>query len=95
MIRILFVVFVCSLSLKLSGQQPGKASWAFGANPYYGGILRYKEGMKKIKWTNLHGLELYANKLTNGRHRWERQFNYQELGFALEYYNYGVPDELG
>ncbi|MEO0553448.1 MAG: acyloxyacyl hydrolase [Bacteroidota bacterium] len=80
---------------RLDAQPIEKASWAFGANPYYGGVLRYKNDMKKLDWTGLHGIELYANKLTNGRHQWERLFNYPELGVALEYYNYNVPDELG
>ena len=74
----------------LDAQPIEKASWAFGVNPYYGGVLRYKNDMKKLDWTGLHGIELYANKLTNGRHQWERLFNYPELGVALEYYNYNM-----
>ncbi|MEM8568246.1 MAG: acyloxyacyl hydrolase [Bacteroidota bacterium] len=93
--RLFFVFVLTALGAYAYGQEIEKASWAFGTNPYYGGVLRYKDTMKKLEWTGLHGIELYANKLTNGRNRWERLFNYPELGVALEYYNYNVPDELG
>ncbi|MEM9855746.1 MAG: acyloxyacyl hydrolase [Bacteroidota bacterium] len=93
--RFISFLFLFLLFVTLDAQELKKASWAFGANPYYGGVLRYKESMKKLEWTGLHGIELYANKLTNGRKQWERLFNYPQLGIALEYYNYGVPEELG
>ncbi|ELR72442.1 hypothetical protein C900_01525 [Fulvivirga imtechensis AK7] len=77
----------------VSGQ--GKPSWSYGINPYYGGVLRYKEDMPKLDMTGLHGIELYTVKMTNGKHRWEKLYNYPHIGFAASYFNYGVPDELG
>lgn len=72
-----------------------KPAWSYGVNPYYGGVFRYKEGMPQLEMSDLHGLELYAAKLTNGKHRWERLYNYPHVGFAASYYNYGIPLELG
>ncbi len=91
----ILIVWLVFLSSSVYGQRPEKAAWGFGVNPYYGGVFRYKRNMDKLELTHLHGVELYAHKLTNGRHQWEKLFNYPELGFAFEYYNYGVPDELG
>ncbi len=91
----LFIFLLACMPFLLYGQRPGKASWAYGANPYYGGVFRYKKDMDKLELTHLHGLEVYVHKITNGRHTWEKLFNYPELGFAFEYYNYGVPGELG
>lgn len=93
--RYLFTAFIVTLffTQNLIAQQ--NPSWSFGANPYYGGVLRYKEDMPKLQMSNLHGIELYAAKITNGNHRWEKLFNYPHVGFAASYFNYGLPKELG
>ncbi|WP_250428214.1 acyloxyacyl hydrolase [Pontibacter ruber] len=51
--------------------------------------------MSALNFTHPYGFEVYANKHTIGKHTWERLYNYPHVGFALSYYNYGVPDELG
>jgi len=84
-----------SYSIPTLSQDNGKPDWSFGANPYYGGVLRYKPSMPKLELTNLYGLELYAHKMTAGNKPWQSRFNYPHVGYALEYYNYGDPDELG
>ena len=76
-------------------QAQEKQAWSFGANPYYGSVMRYKKEQPKLNFPGFYGLELYAQKITNGKRRWERMYDYPHLGLALEYYNFGVPDELG
>lgn len=71
------------------------ASWSFGANPYYGGVFRYKPEMPQLQLSNLYGIELYTTKITDGSRRWEKLFNYPHIGFAASYFNYGVSKELG
>ncbi|GAA0892157.1 hypothetical protein GCM10009122_18360 [Fulvivirga kasyanovii] len=93
--RYFFTFFVVTLFFGQNLFSQQKPSWSFGANPYYGGVLRYKEDMPKLQMSNLYGIELYAAKITNGSHRWERLFNYPHVGFAASYFNYGVPRELG
>ncbi|UII22158.1 acyloxyacyl hydrolase [Fulvivirga ligni] len=51
--------------------------------------------MKKLEYTNLHGIELYATKHTNGKRAWEKLYNYPRIGFGAGYYNYMEPEELG
>ncbi|MBC5773659.1 acyloxyacyl hydrolase [Pontibacter sp. KCTC 32443] len=58
-------------------------------------MLRYRSGMSTLSFTHPFGVEVYANKHTIGKHTWERLYNYPQIGLALSYYNYGVPDELG
>ena len=69
--------------------------FSVGANPYYGAVLRYKKDMPKIEFTNLHGIEIFINKHTNGSRFWESRYNFPKLGFSAGYFNYGVPEELG
>ncbi|MTI22419.1 hypothetical protein E1176_15410 [Fulvivirga sp. RKSG066] len=95
MIRALIIFAVLLVGLDAHAQEAKKPIWSFGANPYYGGVLRYKPNMPKLKLTNLYGIELYANKMTNGNKAWQSIFNYPQVGHAFEYYNYGDPDELG
>lgn len=91
--NILLFHFLLLASITLTAQD--KPAWSYGANPYYGGVLRYKPDMPKLQMTDLYGLELYAVKMTNGRHQWEKLFNYPHIGFAATYFNYGLPQELG
>ncbi|TRX58407.1 hypothetical protein FNH22_13745 [Fulvivirga sp. M361] len=91
----LTITLIIILVPPVFGQRPEKAAWGVGVNPYYGGVFKYKESMPTVDFTGLHGLEVYVNKITNGRNQWERFFNYPELGIAAEYLNYGLPDELG
>lgn len=88
-------VFIITSLIAHEGYAQQKAAWSFGANPYYGGVLKYKEDMPKLQMTNLYGLELHAAKITNGSHQWEKLFNYPHIGFAASYFNYGLPQELG
>ncbi|MBF8962675.1 acyloxyacyl hydrolase [Pontibacter sp. FD36] len=72
-----------------------KAPWSVGANAYYGTLFRYRSGLSVLNFTHPYAVEVYANKHTIGKHNWERQYNHPQVGFALSYYNYGVPVELG
>lgn len=69
--------------------------WSYGANPYYGAVFKYKDNMDQIEFTNLHGVEFYANKQADGSKAWHRMYNYPQWGIGASYFNYGVPDELG
>lgn len=79
----------------LLAQEQEKPIWSYGVNPYYGGVFRYKPSMPVLEMTNLYGIELYANKITNGSKPWQQLFNYPQVGYAAAYYNYGKPKELG
>ncbi len=70
-------------------------SWSYGVNPYYGAVLKYKKEMKQLEFTNLHGIELYANKIADGSKDWHHFYNFPQWGVAASYFNYGVPSELG
>lgn len=89
---LLLIVFTFFTTIALAqSQQP----WSYGVNPYYGAVLKYKEEMKQIEYTNLYGVELYAAKVADGSKAWHRLYNYPQWGIAASYFNYGVPDELG
>lgn len=94
---LLFTYCCCSAILAQPSEQPApaKAPWSVGTNVYYGALFRYRSGMPTLNFTHLYGVEVYANKHTIGKHKWERLYNYPQVGFGLSYYNYGVPDELG
>jgi hypothetical protein len=92
--RLLVTLLFLSISF-ISNGQIEKSSWSLGANPYYGGVLRYKPTMKKLEFTNLHGIEIYANKIASGEKAWHKLYNYPQWGIAASYFNYGVPEELG
>ncbi|HNP19260.1 MAG TPA: acyloxyacyl hydrolase [Fulvivirga sp.] len=94
MMRLISLFLLLFISFYSNGQ-PDKASWSVGANPYYGGVLRYKPTMKKLEFTNLHGIEIYANKIASGEKAWHKLYNYPQWGLAAAYFNYGVPKELG
>jgi hypothetical protein len=51
--------------------------------------------MKTLEPTNLHGIEFYTNKITNGSKPWHKFYNYPQWGVAASYFDYGVPHELG
>lgn len=91
----LFVLFYLLLNTCLTLAQDIGHPWSFGVNPYYGGVLKYKENMKQLEYTNLYGIELYANKVADGSKTWHHLYNYPQWGIATSYVNYGVPDELG
>lgn len=76
-------------------QERQKPEWSYGLNPYYGGVFRYKPSMPILDLSHLYGIELYANKITNGIKPWQSLFNYPHVGFSAEYFNYGNPSELG
>ena len=73
----------------------GTSTWSYGLNPYYGAVLKYKEQMKQLEFTDLYGVELYANKVADGSKAWHHLYNYPQWGVAASYFNYGVPNELG
>ncbi|GGK78274.1 acyloxyacyl hydrolase [Rufibacter glacialis] len=72
-----------------------KEPWSYGVNGYYGAYFRYRSGLSLLNYANLHGVELYANKHTLGKRHWEQRYKLPQIGFALSYFNYGVPQELG
>lgn len=72
-----------------------KEPWSVGVNGYYGTLFRYRSGLPALNFTHPFAIEVYANRHTVGRREWERRFKYPQIGYALSYYNYGVPDELG
>ncbi|WP_187270197.1 acyloxyacyl hydrolase [Pontibacter qinzhouensis] len=72
-----------------------KEPWSFGVNGYYGALFRYRSGLSALNYTHPFSVELYANRHTIGKRAWERKYRYPQLGFALSYFNYGVPEELG
>lgn len=74
---------------------PNKEPWSVGVNGYYGALFRYRSGLSAVNFTHPVGVEVYANRHTLGRRQWERNFGLPQIGLALSYYNYGVPDELG
>lgn len=90
-----FILFSLFFASGLALAQDGSHPWSFGLNPYYGGVLKYKKNMKQLEYTNLHGIELYANKIADGSKSWHHLYNYPQWGVAASYVNYGVPDELG
>lgn len=97
--RISFILLIVLCAVPdLAGQEISskeKAPWSFGVNSYYGALFRYRSGTNVLNFTHPFGIELYANRHTTGKRLWERKFNYPLIGFALSYYNYGMPDELG
>ncbi|GAB3537854.1 hypothetical protein GCM10027443_31620 [Pontibacter brevis] len=58
-------------------------------------MFRYRSGLPALNFTHPFGVEVYANRHTTGKREWERRYRYPHIGYALSYYNYGVPDELG
>ncbi|WP_276497470.1 acyloxyacyl hydrolase [Pontibacter litorisediminis] len=58
-------------------------------------MFRYRSGLSTLNFTHPFAVEVYANKHTIGQRNWERLYNHPQVGFALSYYNYGSPDELG
>lgn len=93
MSRLLFTLLF--LSSFLFSQAQDSSPWSYGVNPYYGAVLKYKEEMKQLEFTDLHGVELYAAKESDGTKSWHKLYNYPQWGIAASYFNYGVPDELG
>lgn len=89
------IVFILLIVSNLSLAQNVGHSWSFGANPYYGGVLKYKKNMKQLEYSNLHGIEFYANKIADGSKTWHHLYGFPQWGIAASYVNYGVPDELG
>ncbi|ALI97797.1 acyloxyacyl hydrolase [Rufibacter tibetensis] len=98
--RAFFLFLLLSFSLPTFSQDQQstsdlKGSWSYGVNGYYGAYFRYRSGLSLLNYSNLHGVELYANKQTTGKRFWERKYKLPFIGFALSYFNYMVPDELG
>lgn len=91
--RILFILLI-SFGYITSDAQNAPV-WSVGTNAYYGGVLRYKPEMPKLKLTDLYGFELYAVKQTTGDKPWQARFNFPQVGYTFEYFNYGEPQELG
>jgi hypothetical protein len=94
----LLFTFCCISELLAQSSEPeayAKAPWSVGANSYYGALFRYRSGLSALSFTHPYGVEIYANKHTIGKRHWEGLYNYPQVGFALSYYNYGVPQELG
>jgi hypothetical protein len=82
-------------ALAQAGSPNNKEPWSVGVNGYYGAIFRYRLGLQAVNFTHPVGVEIYANRHTLGKRQWEQKFGLPKIGFALSYYNYGVPDELG
>ncbi|GHA80599.1 acyloxyacyl hydrolase [Pontibacter akesuensis] len=99
--RLLLISILILVQLALGGpaakaQAPAaKEPWSFGANGYYGALFRYRSGTDALNFTHPVAVEVYAHRHTLGKRPWERAFNLPQIGLALSYYNYGVPDELG
>lgn len=96
--RLLYLLFALILftTTKSDAQLVDKSSpWSYGVNTYYGAIFRYIRDQPKVNFTGLHGIELYAQKATDGSKRWERMYNQPNVGFSLSYFNYGDPEVLG
>ncbi|WP_082161555.1 acyloxyacyl hydrolase [Rufibacter radiotolerans] len=94
----LFLLLTASLPAFSQNQDPlpsPKGSWSYGVNGYYGAFFRYRSGLSLLNYSHLHGVELYANKQTSGRRFWEPKYKLPSIGFALAYFNYMVPQELG
>ncbi len=58
-------------------------------------MFRYRSGLSPLNFTHPFSVELYANRHTIGKRPWESKYRHPQIGFALAYYNYGVPEELG
>lgn len=86
---LLFIFIIVLIDTK------GQATYSYGINPYYGAVLRYKTDMPKVKFTHLHGVELFINKQTDGSRSWEAKYNYPKIGISASWFNYGDPEELG
>lgn len=85
---ILIFLFATLVAFTSNAQE----NWSYGVNPYYGAVFKYRVGMDLVEFTNLHGIELYANKLTDGKKAWHKLYNYPQWGLSTAYYNYGDPD---
>lgn len=90
-----FVFIVGFFPLVAQNEASKENKWSFGANGYYGAIFRYRQGTSVLNFTDPFAVELYANLQTVGKRQWERVYRHPKIGFAVTYYNYGVPDELG
>lgn len=102
LVKLVKKIIGCILLLLLSSEgvqaqekEKEPHGWSFGANGYYGAILRYRSGISVLNFTHAHAVEIFANIQTKGRKEWQRRYNHPQIGFALSYYNYGVPHELG
>jgi hypothetical protein len=89
-----FLLFLIISTFSMARTE-AQATYSYGINPYYGAVFRYKTGMPKLKFTHLHGMELFFNKQTNGSRFWETKYNYPKLGMSASYFSYGDPKELG
>lgn len=87
------IIILCAISYNLTAQN--QPLWSVGSNLYYGGVLRYKPDMPKLQMTDLFGFELYATKQTTGERDWQSRFNFPQVRYSFEYFNYGKPEELG
>jgi hypothetical protein len=95
---ILLLLLTFNLKLSSQAQQVAadeKGTWSYGANGYYGAYFRYRSGLSLLNYSGLHGVELYAHRQTEGKRFWEQKYKLPAIGFAISYFNYGVPDELG
>ncbi len=90
-----FLITIAFLVVLSNTYAQSSSPWSYGVNPYYGAVLKYKKEMKQLEFTNLHGIELYANKIADGSKDWHHLYNYPQWGVAASYFNYGVPSELG
>lgn len=90
-----FFILVLFTGISFFSIAQNKNVWSYGVNPYYGGVLKYKPGMKQLEYTNLTGIELYAAKSGDGSKSWHKYYNYPQWGVAASYVDYGMPDELG
>lgn len=95
-ITLLLIILCCHFPLHAQEyKQKDRAPWSFGTNGYYGALFRYRAGISTLNFTHPVGVEIYAHKHTIGKRAWEEKYKYPQIGFALSYYNYGVPAELG
>lgn len=91
------LMLVCFVPDSFAQEQKtvSKEPWSFGVNGYYGTLFRYRSGLPPLNFTHPFGVEVYANRHTTGKQEWERAYKHPQIGYAVAYYNYGVPGELG
>src|SRR5690606_12838834 len=92
LVKLVKKIIGCILLLLLSSEgvqaqekEKEPHGWSFGANGYYGAILRYRSGISVLNFTHAHAVEIFANIQTKGRKEWQRRYNHPQIGFALSY----------
>ena len=69
-----------------------KYTYTLGANVLKGFIIKHDKFMGHLAQGPTHGFEICLNKNTYGFQPWEQVFNYPDIGFSLNYFDYGAID---